>query len=199
MYVAMTRARHELTMSYALISHEYGRQLTQTRSRFFDEMQRPDDPNVIDFSTIEDSSFKPANAIPKLAWSSQTRAKPAPASHGYFECADPPVRSFGKKKPAFQDGFVPDTFYEEDAIDIHADRSKAVERAREPEPIQVPDNTVATSRNGRIIKIGTIVNHNVHGRGDVVKLEKTGNDYKATVAFRKAGVRTIIARFLDVL
>ncbi|MBQ9394791.1 MAG: UvrD-helicase domain-containing protein [Proteobacteria bacterium] len=197
MYVAMTRARHELTMSYALVSHEYGRQLTQTRSRFFDEMQRPDDPDVIDFSTIEDSSFKPASAMPKLAWSSTARPKPATASRGYFESADPPVRTFGKKKTPAQNEFFPDTFYEEDAIDIHADRPKAVER--DPEPFQLPDNTVATSRNGRIIKIGTIVNHSIHGRGDVVKLEKTGNDYKATVAFKKAGVRTIIARFLDVL
>lgn len=196
MYVAMTRARHELTMSYALVSHEYGRQLTQTKSRFFDEMLRPDDPDVIDFSTVEDSTFKPVSTVPKLAWSSQTRAKPTPSAHGYFESADPPVRHFGKKKSAVQDDFVPDTFYEEDAIDIHADCHR---EGREPEPIHVPDNTTATSRNGRIIKIGTIVSHSIHGRGDVVKLEKTGSDYKATVAFKKAGVRTIIARFLDVL
>ena len=39
MYVAMTRARRELTISYAEQRHEYGRVIMQDPSRFFEEME----------------------------------------------------------------------------------------------------------------------------------------------------------------
>ncbi len=194
MYVAMTRARHELTISYATTSHEYGHQLTQCKSRFFDEMQRPDDGPVIDFDQVEATTFNNPST-PRLAWSS-SKPKMTPKPRGYFEEIDPPVRSFGKKTAKMNDDFVPDEVYEEEAIDISA------ERHRPPEPIQVPVTepaVTATSKNGRLIAIGTRVSHSVHGRGEVVKLEKAGSDFKATVDFKRVGIRTIIARFLEVL
>ena len=54
----------------------------------------------------------------------------------------------------------------------------------------------SSSKNGKKLVCGSRVTHSIHGVGTVLKLEASGNDYKATVQFLQAGVRTIIARFL---
>ncbi|MBQ9816030.1 MAG: UvrD-helicase domain-containing protein [Proteobacteria bacterium] len=197
MYVAMTRARHVLTLSYAQMQHEYGRMTTQAPSQFIDEMQRPSDEQYVEITHIAppDQGYSPS-FTPKLAWSSSKPApKTKPASGFFEEVGEAVARPFKSKKLRSQDEFEADPCYEEEAIDIHADCREEEEFCA---AVQSESNIAATSKNGRPITIGTHVQHSVHGRGVVVKVEKSGNDFKASVLFRKSGVRTIIARFLEV-
>ena len=133
------------------------------------------------------------------------------------------IRPFkSKKQPA---DFEPDLPYEEEAHDIYEDiqpQNAASKQAPAPAPSRKPftwkdskrpdspaalgvsaevrmignSAVSATSKNGKKLVCGSRVTHSIHGVGTVLKLEASGNDYKATVQFLQAGVRTIIARFL---
>ncbi len=201
MYVAMTRAKTVLTISYPLQSHLYGQTMCQTPSRFIEEMERPEDRDVLDFKEMnsdEPASF--SRFAPKLAWSHQP-ASPKPKKQNDFsdEVGEGIIRPMNSKKRQISDDFVSDQYFEEPSIDIHADH--AAKRHAEPEPFVPPQNAVesvcAISKNGRPISVGSRVSHAIHGRGIVTQLEKNGRDFKATVKFNSSGIRTIIARFLD--
>ncbi|MBO4350476.1 MAG: UvrD-helicase domain-containing protein [Proteobacteria bacterium] len=197
MYVAMTRAKNVLTITYPQMSHEYGRQMVQTPSRFLDEMVRKGEESAID-RTEHGMAAQYNSPMPKLAWSHTPEREKPKENRGYFEDAGESLLSRAKKRAQVQNDFVADPIYEEECIDIHAS-DKDEPACVSPQIADIAnDSAMATSKNGRPIAVGTKVNHKVHGRGVVVQLEKSGNDYKAMVAFRKAGIRTIIARFLEV-
>ncbi|MBQ8038008.1 MAG: ATP-dependent helicase [Proteobacteria bacterium] len=228
MYVAMTRARKVLTITYAEKTHTYGQLNCQEPSMFIDEMQRPEDAETIDLCHI-DAPNDYIRRTPQLAWSSiakkaaqnQLNARNArdfenEVGGGY---ARPPK---AKKLPS---DFEPDTAYEEESHDIYEDirsQNAPPKRALPPAPTgkaftwkdpqkadspavlgvsaevrKIGNSAVsATSKNGKKLVCGSRVTHSIHGVGTVLKLEPSGNDYKATVQFLQAGVRTIIARFL---
>lgn len=201
MYVAMTRARHVLTISWAEQSHEYGRTMCQSESRFIDEMQRADDEPVMDIVHIEKPTNPFCAAVPKLAWSvkSQTATKPKPAEHGFFEEVGEGIAYPLKSKNQSHDDWDSDPIFEEASVDVGVERRpKKPEREFVKDFEGVDDSIVATSKNGRLLKVGSVVRHSVHGQGVIARLERSGVEFKAWVVFKRAGVRTIIARFLEV-
>ncbi|MBQ4360458.1 MAG: UvrD-helicase domain-containing protein, partial [Proteobacteria bacterium] len=227
MYVAMTRARKVLNITYAQKTHTFGQLNCQEPSPFIDEMQRPEDSETIDLVHIDTPNDYIPRRTPQLAWSSiakkaaaQQAQKPRDFEN---EVGGGYIRPFkSKKQPA---DFEPDLPYEEEAHDIYEDiqpQNAASKQAPAPAPSRKPftwkdskrpdspaalgvsaevrmignSAVSATSKNGKKLVCGSRVTHSIHGVGTVLKLEASGNDYKATVQFLQAGVRTIIARFL---
>lgn len=210
MYVAMTRARRELTISYAEQRHEYGRVIAQDPSRFFEEMETND-------ASIRkehlDASDRKYGKTPQLAWSRPNRAqRKSQSSTGFSdEVGGGRVRSF--RSPSPFDGLEPG--FEMSAVDIFGDIEPKSSNSDSKYPHRhatgskhghdsashtssACGSASATSKNGKPIQVGTRVKHAIHGTGTVTALEKSGNDFKATIEFSKSGKRIIIARFLEV-
>ena len=226
MYVAMTRAKKILYISHAEQRHEYGRLSAQSSSNFLDEMVDNNSRNCVDYITAQPRDFGySGSGNPKLSWSSgrTTTRKPSAASkddNPFYDLA--PAGGIKRKPAQSQDDFEPDYSYDDDAFDIFDDviqkskQSNKSQRAfgnsanppsRSESIDALPKSVVEKSRqivsavgkNNKKMQVGTAVEHAIHGKGVVIKLEASGNDYKATVSFNKSGQRTIIARFLTVL
>ena len=226
MYVAMTRAKKILYISHAEDRHEYGRLSAQTSSVFLDEMvdkaNRADVDYIVDRPHTRGASS--AGSMPGLSWSGRfAKAKPSAASKAdnpfYDLVPDEGIRQRSKSVP---NDFEPDIRYEDEAFDIfddviqkstqsmnnrkvyknHTNHESAGDSvdALPPSVIEKSSRIVsAVGKNNKTMQVGTEVEHVTHGKGVVIKLEASGNDYKAVVSFNKSGQRTIIARFLTVL
>ncbi len=226
MYVAMTRAKKLLYISHARERHEYGRLSAQSSSNFLDEMVDSNSRNCVDYITAEphDFGYSSGGSTPKLAWSrsaqktkSYTSAKP---DEDLMDSV--PASGFKRKSAQPRDDFEPDYSYEDDAFDIFDDviekakqsnksqnsfENRANQAARTESVDVLPQSVIEKSRqvvsavgkNNKKMKVGSAVEHATRGKGVVIKLEASGNDYKATVSFDNCGQRTIIARFLTVL
>ena len=195
MYVAMTRAKRILYLSHADERHEYGRMTTQEPSRFFDEMQQPDN-NLIDIQTVNSYHSDFHYGRPQLAWSrTQPKMSETKKTKNYDlidEVGEGKSRTF-KSSAKYQDDFIGDIAYEEDAIDIHDDIIQPIPEKK----IQTNSQALcAKDKNGKKLQPGDRVSHSVYGAGTIVKIENSGNDCKAIVNFMPKGMHTIIARFL---
>ena len=220
MYVAMTRAKKILYISHAEERHEYGRLSAQASSNFLDEMVDSDSRGCVDYMAAEPRDFGySGGGTPKLSWSSARSSKPKAAApkddNPFFDLA--PAGGIKNKKQQQTDDFEPDYRYDDDAFDIFDDviqkskQNASENRANRPSKADsveaLPQSVVEKSRqvvsavgkNNKKMQVGTAVDHAIHGKGVVIKLEASGSDYKATVSFNKSGQRTIIARFLTVL
>ena len=85
-YVAMTRARRRLSLSYARRRHVFGSPQYQLRSRFLDELPR----ELLDLRTVErtENAPRPSQAQPsfdELAQAPPSRPRPAAASAGRYK------------------------------------------------------------------------------------------------------------------
>ena len=227
MYVAMTRARKVLTITYAEKTHTFGQLNCQERSLFINEMQRPDDADTIDQAHIDTPNDYIARRSPQPTWSSisqKPKTRTRAANDFENEVGGGRTRPFPSNAKTLD--FEPDLPYEEESHDIYEDiqpkprhnppRSpqpkasgqsftwKDTQRSDSPavlgvsaEVRKIGNSTIsAISKNGKKLVCGSRVTHSIHGVGTIVQLEPSGNDYKATVQFLQAGVRTIIARFL---
>ena len=194
MYVAMTRARQELTISYAEERHEFGRTIAQEPSRFLEEMESDTTSTVREHCAASERRY---GGKPQLAWSRPNRSLRQTPTGFSHEVGEGRIRSFKSSRhiEPLEPGF------ELSAVDIFGDiePSKSENKSIPRSILQATSNAVsATSKNGKPIQVGTRVKHSIHGFGRVVALEKSGNDFKATIEFSKSGKRVIIARFLDV-
>ena len=83
--------------------------------------------------------------------------------------------------------------------------------AREPAPVERPVNRTYSTHNLQkvsdairhsspsaptpMLSVGAIVQHDRFGVGEVLTLEGTGDNAKATIKFRNAGVKTLLLKF----
>lgn len=135
MYVAMTRAKRVLNISYAEMRYEYGRLQSHTPSQFLGEMMRKDDPpGMIDESWGECDAYhgssydaKSRSKRPQLAW---TKKSPTPSNRKESSFEDEVgggvAHAFGRnrKEASFEDevgGGVARTFGRKKGNRSHSD------------------------------------------------------------------------------
>lgn len=205
MYVAMTRAKKVLYVSYADKRFEYGHETHRKRSRFIDEMEGNQPSNGMYDETTHQPNDYTRNAYHRksnygLAWSFTRKKKEQKTTSDTDDFANEVgngvSRAFGKRARAKQ-LFDEAMGYEEEAHDIRADIMEAEPEV--PKSPKIMPSTEARGRRGAKLTVGTRVNHAVHGDGFILKIEPSSNDFKVTVRFQKSGDRTILARFLDAL
>ena len=135
MYVAMTRAKRVLNISYAEMRYEYGRLQSHTPSQFLGEMMRKDDPpGMIDESWGECDAYhgssydaKSRSKRPQLAWTKKF-STPSNRKESSFEdeVGGGVAHAFGRnrKEASFEDevgGGVARTFGRKKGNRSHSD------------------------------------------------------------------------------
>lgn len=190
MYVGMTRARRRLYISYASFVAAQGSEFFDASpSQFYNEM-RPKDASYMAWETSgcsdplmggRASSTFGYKGKPSLAWMKQKKVER------------------GNRDAVSYD--LPDAAFEEPSIQVGESSGKVSSQTTH----EVPRGTMleseatvqrALSKFGSVIRVGSHVTHSVHGGGVVTELSGSGRDIKAIVAFKTAGKRTIVARFL---
>lgn len=71
--------------------------------------------------------------------------------------------------------------------------AKAMTNGQRTTPEEAP--TSARDANGHTLRVGSLVEHPMFGRGTVLAFEGTGSDAKATVEFRGTGRKTLLLKF----
>ena len=168
-YVAITRAMDHCILTYAKSRYRYGAFGFSEPSRFLKEIDR----KYLSFN----------GAAPAVSRPQQPQGMRA----GLFAATNE-RRSFGQQ-PSVQERF----------------------QQREPAPVERPVNRTYSTHNlqkvsdairhsspsapAPMLSVGAIVQHDRFGVGEVLTLEGTGDNAKATIKFRNAGVKTLLLKF----
>ena len=170
LYVAITRAEKHCILTCAQNRFRYGRMEYDTPSRFIRDI----DPVLIDVqseagggkTSFRDSSYGGSR-------SPEWMQNPRPVATQFR--ADPKPRAVAPRQP-------------EKPVDPFGPNFKRVYNAVAPRPM-ASDPTPSDLREGCKIE------HQRFGVGEVVKIEGTGENTKATVAFRNAGTKQLLLKF----
>ena len=206
LYVAITRAERHCILTCAQNRFRYGKMEFDTPSRFIQDI----DPELIDVKSegggeqsFFGSSRKAYNRYDGGAYGTGNTGGYSRNSHGYnsegpewmqnprpvatqFK-ADPKPRAVAprqQEKPVepFSDGF-------KRQLDIASGgRFKAVNRA-------VPPRPMASDASTGDLHVGNTIEHQRFGIGEVIKIEGTGENTKATVQFRNTGTKQLLLKF----
>ena len=168
-YVAITRAMDHCILTYAKSRYRYGAFGFSEPSRFLKEIDR----KYLSFNGAAPAAGRPQ--------------QPQGMRAGLF-AATYERRSFGQQ-PSMQERFP----------------------AREPAPVERPVNRIYSTHNlqkvsdairhsspsapAPMLSVGAIVQHDRFGVGEVLTLEGVGDNAKATIKFRNAGVKTLLLKF----
>ena len=179
LYVAITRAEKHCIMTCAQNRFRYGRMEYDTPSRFIRDI----DPELLD---IEDESRGQGRCTPQAAHrqtsphdsfggsrSPEWMQNPRPVATQFK--ADPKPRAVAPRQP-------------EKPVDPFGSNFKRVYNAVAPRPM-------ATDPRPDDLREGSKIEHQRFGVGTVIKIEGTGENTKATVAFRNAGTKQLLLKF----
>ena len=177
LYVAITRARKHCILSYAKQRFRYGRMEIGTPSRFLRDidtslMKKPDA-----LGAFPASGYAPwrggQNSRPVA---SQFKADPKPrvVTHREEPAQSPFSQSFlvflAEKNPRLR---------------------KLSEVTKQPSPASAP----ATPTGKTPLNEGDVIEHDRFGIGEVIKVEGTGENTKATVRFKQVGEKQLLLKF----
>ena len=170
LYVAITRAEKHCIMTCAQNRFRYGRMEYDTPSRFIRDI----DPELIEVqsetgggkTSFRDGSYGGSR-------SPEWMQNPRPVATQFR--ADPKPRAVAPRQP-------------ERPVDPFGPNFKRVYNAIAPRPM-------ASDPNPSDLREGCQIEHQRFGVGTVVKIEGTGENTKATVAFRNAGTKQLLLKF----
>ena len=170
LYVAITRAEKHCILTCAQNRFRYGRMEYDTPSRFIRDI----DPELIDVqseagggkTSFRDGSYGGSR-------SPEWMQNPRPVATQFR--ADPKPRAVAPRQP-------------EKPVDPFGPNFKRVYNAVAPRPM-------ASDPNPSDLREGCKIEHQRFGVGEVVKIEGTGENTKATVAFRNAGTKQLLLKF----
>jgi len=172
-YVALTRAKKQAYLTYALTRYRWGKLIDAEPSRFIEEV---DDKYLEVLTPIEERRINPMldtsifGAVPP----NEIRFKPA-KKYNYKKAAT-------KSKP--------------ETIKISTPKHlKPI-----PKTSDSYRNGNTNLFDSKLI-VGNIVNHLRFGKGKVLKIEGKGADIKAEINFENGGIKKLLLRFakLDVI
>lgn len=172
-YVAITRAKTHCYLSYAQCRFRYGQMEFSAPSRFLKDI----DPKYLDRNQSMFTSRKMADDNVELPWKRKslfgdnTKAGESFAQRPYRPIIPKPASSQPpKSSPAF-------TRYPRELS-----RTKLVDEA-----------SVRSTSVG--LAVGKHIIHNRFGRGEVLRVEGTGDNTKATVQFENVGTKQLLLKF----
>ncbi len=168
MYVAVTRARKRLSLSYAQSRMLHGQTRYGLRSRFVEELPEA----LLQIRTPRRGTFFGAGMQDRAAWGREASyARPAAAGRGRGEVAGgrsaPFTRPMGEAAGMSGNGMPP--------------RS----------PLQAGGAATAAAESHGL-RVGQGVRHAKFGEGIVVRLQGNGTDARAQINFRSVGVKELL-------
>ena len=166
LYVAITRAEKHCILTCAQNRWRYGRMEYDTPSRFIRDI----DPELLDMQ-----SEKGGEALP-FEGGSRSREwmqNPRPVATQFR--ADPKPRAVAPRQP-------------EKPVDPFGPNFKRVYNAVAPRKL-------ATEPSAGDLREGATIEHQRFGVGEVIRIEGTGENTKATVQFRHAGTKQLLLKF----
>ena len=214
LYVAITRAEKHCILTCAQNRFRYGRMEYDTPSRFIRDI----DPELLEIqnetSGGESYSKKPYNRYDGGAYGTGNTYG---NSRGRFESegpewmqnprpvatqfkADPKPRAVAPRQPEkpvdpFGEGFK--KLYQQQAGKPLTTSRPVIPSGGNFRPVNraVPPRPMASDASAVDLREGSKIEHQRFGIGQVVKIEGTGENTKATVEFRNAGTKQLLLKF----
>ena len=182
-YVAMTRARHHLVITYAKSRMRYGRMEFGTPSRFIHEI----DPKYLSVGKGAQSQASGGGLNP---FSSQSSSR---FSRGFDVPPSRPSEPFSNRRTEGTSrpfGTPPSSF-----PPSRLKRLQGTPSQTSPAVTRKALTAAGLQNAPQPVSPGTVIAHERFGRGVVERVEGTGMDTKATVRFDNAGVKQLLLRF----
>ena len=167
LYVAITRAEENCTLTYALTRYRNGQTVSSPPSRFIKDL----DPRYVDMpAQIEQESTRGNKPWESRPFGNERLRKP----FGRYDNDEPTSapRSFTAPAPA----------------------KRLTKLATSPSGVQPASQTSATTAAGQI-EIGTRICHARFGNGTVTAIEGTGDNCKIAVEFENVGSKQLLLKF----
>ena len=190
-YVAMTRARHHLVITFAKSRMRYGRMEFGTPSRFIREI----DPKYL-------SVGKGVKAQPVSDELSPFSRQPASRFGRSFEGSSRSAgESFGRRSADEPLRRSADEPFHSLGPTSSGNPLSRLKRLQSTSPSVSSSSqgslksSVPRQTSSQPVSPGTVIAHERFGRGVVERVEGTGMDTKATVRFDNAGVKQLLLRF----
>lgn len=167
-YVAVTRAEKKATLSYALTRYRFGNILYCEPSRFIDEIESKfiDLPEENVNSEFGDDTFD----VFRKGYDTKKEVK--------FEKSGKPT--FKKKEPEQKINFQP----QKNLISLN---SRLAKQATTSKPVDAELN--------KSLKIGDVVAHEKFGQGQILDIEGSWPESKATINFIQAGEKKLLLKY----
>jgi DNA helicase-2/ATP-dependent DNA helicase PcrA len=196
LYVAITRAEKHCILTCAQNRFRYGRMEYDTPSRFIKDI----DPQLLDVHSESgggSSSFGGGHGGSHRRFESEGpewMQNPRPVATQFR--ADPKPRAVAPRQPEkpvdpFGSGFK--RLYQQQTGRPLG--SSSVGGNFRPVNRAVPPHTMATDASVADLHEGATIEHQRFGIGTVIKVEGTGENTKATVAFRNTGTKQLLLKF----
>ncbi len=185
-YVAITRAKDHCVLSFAKSRYKYGQFNFCEPSRFIKEI----DPRYIAMqggvqkprtqqSWRDGGMFSTTNRVSQQSYTTERRVPESRAPHGSM---------FGEHRAAQHSTAQP----VKRVIDASSFSQKPANLRRVSD---VERDFYAPKSNHAALSVGMIVQHDRFGMGEVQSVEGAGENAKATIKFRNAGVKTLLLKF----
>ena len=165
LYVAITRAEKHCILTCAQNRWRYGRMEYDTPSRFIRDI----DPGLLDTQGEKGGDVLPFGGNRSSGW----MQNPRPVATQFK--ADPKPRAVAPRQP-------------EKPVDPFGPNFKRVYNAVAP-------RKMAAEPSAADLHEGSTIEHQRFGVGEVVRIEGTGENTKATVQFRHAGTKQLLLKF----
>ena len=206
LYVAITRAGRHCILSSAQMRMRYGKMEFNPQSRFVRDL----DTKYVTVSGGNNNSIHPSTTdrrYPSDRYqnsrpvASQFRADPQPRAVPPRK-PEPPVDPFSAEFRRLQEAhggrlrrITPSSpTSSAQTGQLSPSSSSSLSRSSSSSSISSPYSTSSPSDSNRLTP-GNIIEHQRFGRGEVIKVEGTGQDTKATVRFEHAGVKQLLLKF----
>jgi len=177
LYVAITRAEKHCILTYARSRWRYGKPEMQEPSRFINDI----DPSLMKIDDAQDIFMR--------ATSSYSSRHSLFSSDDFFQNSRPVASQFkADRKPREAVHRI-----EKPADDALSPTFKRLLHVSHP--ATRPSSTSSPSSSASGIKENAVIEHERFGLGTIIRLEGIGENMKATVQFKHAGVKQLLLKF----
>lgn len=174
LYVAITRAERHCILTYAKNRYRYGKVEMESPSRFLTDIAR----EFVDVDDAKDIFMKSMSSYSShgSSYSSENRWQNSRPVATQFKADPKPREALHRDVPPFSDTFSP--------------RFKRLQAAAAGLSASRKQQAVSNE-----IKENSVIEHERFGIGTVIRLEGSGENTKATVQFKNAGIKQLLLKF----
>lgn len=205
-YVALTRAEEHCFLSFARSRFRYGKTEFSNPSRFLKDI----DPHYLNMPDAgvptrrEPSEKTRSERLPFSSWRN-------PDCDNYQSCSPYEQRMATSRQSSFRDDELTDRGYSSTSGYRHYEERTPFRQQATPPPVRptIPQGmkrvvpTPASQRPASAtqplpsggLQAGQVIEHERFGIGDVLRVEGTGDNMKATIRFRNVGEKQLLLRF----